>query len=99
MAVTSADQRWLEVNDRLCAMLGYSREELMRTTWAALTHADDLEKSLQFFCRLVAGEIEHFSFDKRYIKKDGSILPATIHMARSAATMAASTTSSHWSRT
>ncbi len=79
MAVTSADQRWLEVNDRLCAMLGYSREELMRTTWAALTHADDLEKSLQFFCRLVAGEIEHFSFDKRYIKKDGSILPATIH--------------------
>ena len=31
MAVTSVDKRWLEVNDRLCDILGYSREELLQT--------------------------------------------------------------------
>ena len=37
MAVTSVDKRWLEVNDRLCEILGYSREELLRKHWAELT--------------------------------------------------------------
>ena len=46
MAVTSVDKRWLEVNDRLCEILGYSREELHQKNWAELTHPDDLEPEL-----------------------------------------------------
>ena len=79
MAVTSIDKRWVEVNDRLCEIVGYSREELHQKSWAELTHPDDLELNLQLFNRLLAGEIEHFTFDKRYIKKDGSIVRTTIH--------------------
>jgi two-component system sensor histidine kinase UhpB len=79
MAVTSVDQRWLEVNVRLCEMLGYSREELMGTTWAAITHPGDLEQSLRLFHSLLAGEVDHFTLDKRYIKKDRSTVHATIH--------------------
>ena len=79
MAVTSLDKRWLEVNDRLCEILGYSREELLQKTWAELTYPDDLEPNLQLFGPLLAGEIEHFALNKRYLKKDGSIVHATIY--------------------
>ena len=79
MAVTSVDKRWLEVNDRLCEILGYRREELTATNWAALTHPDDVESNLRLFNPLLAGEIDHFTLNKRYLKKDGSIVHATIH--------------------
>ena len=79
MAMTSVDKRWLEVNDRLCEILGYSREELVRTSWAELTHPDDLEENRRLFNRLLVGDIENFTFDKRYIKKDGSIVYTTIY--------------------
>ncbi len=80
MAVTSVDRRWLEVNDRLCQMMDLSREELLQTNWVKLTHPDDREPNLQLFNRLVAGEIEHFTLEKRFLRKDGSIVYATIHV-------------------
>lgn len=43
LSITSPGKYWLEVNDKLCSMLGYSREELMTKTWAELTYAEDLE--------------------------------------------------------
>ena len=79
MAVTSVDKRWLEVNDRLCEILGYSQEELRQKTWAELTHPDDLEENCRLFDRLLAGEIENFTFNKHYVKKGGSIVYSTIH--------------------
>ncbi len=79
MAVTSVDKRWLEVNDRLCEIMGYSKEELHQKTWAELTHPDDVEPNLRVFNPLLAGEIEHFTLNKRYLKKDGSIVHTTIH--------------------
>jgi len=80
MAVTSLDKRWLLVNDRLCDILGYSREELCQKTWPELTYPDDVEPNLQLFNRLLADEIEDFKLDKRFLKKDGSIVYTTIHV-------------------
>ncbi len=79
MASISSDHRWLEVNDRLCDMLGYSRDELMQKTWLELTHPDDLARDLANFHRLLAGEIENYTIYKRYIRKDGQV----IHTRRS----------------
>ena len=79
MAVTSLDKRWLEANDRLCEILDYSREELLQTNWVDLTYPDDVEPNFQLFDRLLAGEIEHFTLNKRYVKKDGSIVYAKIY--------------------
>ena len=74
IAITSADKGWLRVNLRLSAMLGYSEEELRGRTWAEMTHPDDLESSVAQFTRMLAGEIEGYELDKRYFRKDGSII-------------------------
>jgi PAS domain S-box-containing protein len=74
IAVSSPEKMWVDVNDEFCAMLGYSREELARLTWAQLTHPDDLGADQRDFSRVLAGEIDGYSLDKRYIRKDGSVL-------------------------
>ena len=78
MAVSLPDQRWIQVNDRYCDMLGYSREELLGMKWTDLTHPDDLERNLIPLNRALAGEIEHHTLEKRFIRKDGSIMYATV---------------------
>jgi len=78
MAVTSAGKGWIEVNDRLCQIFGYSKDELNNLTWADITHPDDLESNLEFFNQMVSGEIDSVQMDKRYIRKDGSVVYTTI---------------------
>ena len=78
MAVSTLDQRWREVNDRLCEMFGYSREELLGMAWSEATHPDDVERSLVPFRRVVEGEIDHYTLEKRYIRKDGEVVHANI---------------------
>ncbi len=74
IAITSLGKGWVEVNERVCSMLGYSREELARLTWLELTHPDDVAADLAEFDRLLRGEIDRYSLDKRFICKDGSTL-------------------------
>ncbi|WP_419764345.1 MAG: PAS domain S-box protein [Arcobacter sp.] len=74
MAITSPTKGWLHVNDKLCEMLGYSFEELKNMTWAEVTHPDDLPADVDSFERMLAGEIESYTVEKRYICKDESIV-------------------------
>jgi len=74
----SLDQRWIEANPALCAMFGYSAGELAKTTFIELTHPDDIATSLEQFSAVRRGERTAYSREKRYIRKDGSILHAFI---------------------
>ena len=78
MAITSLEKGWVEFNDTLCNMFGYSRDDFSRLTWAELSHSGDLESDLAQFNRVLAGEIDGYSMQKRFIHKDGSILYAVI---------------------
>jgi diguanylate cyclase (GGDEF)-like protein/PAS domain S-box-containing protein len=78
MAVTSLEKGWVEVNDKLCEILGYPREELIELSWAEITHPEDLEVDVAEFNRVLAGEIEGYSMDKRFIRKDGEVIFANI---------------------
>jgi PAS domain S-box-containing protein len=74
MAMTSPTKGILEVNDELCVMLGYERSELLKKTWAEMTHPDDLAADVTQFDRVTAGEIDGYTLDKRWIRKDGRVI-------------------------
>jgi PAS domain S-box-containing protein len=74
IARAAPDGRLLEVNDCLCRMLGYSRRELQTKTFQEITHPEDLPSNLAQIQLLVAGKIKNFSIEKRYVRKDGSIV-------------------------
>lgn len=76
--ITSPTKDWLEVNDSLCRMLGYTREELVKLTWSELTHPDDLAADVEQFDRVIRGEIDGYSLEKRYLRKDGSAVPVDL---------------------
>ena len=76
IADTSLETGWLRFNDRLCDLLGYSREELKQTNWVELTHPADLQDELKEFRRALSGESHGYTREKRFIRKDGSIFHA-----------------------
>ena len=79
MALTSPEtRRWEQVNDRLCAMLGYSREELLALTWAEITHPDDLEADVAHMQNVLDGASDGYVMDKRFLRKDGAIVHTTL---------------------
>ena len=78
MAVTSIEKGWVDVNEKLCEILGYSREELMSLSWADITYPDDLKADVAEFERVLAGEIDGYSMDKRFHRKDGIVIYASI---------------------
>ncbi len=81
MAITSPEKGWIRVNQRLTEILGYPPEELMAMTWAQITHPEDLEPDEALFEQLLAGEIEAYSLDKRFIHKHGHIVHTSLHVA------------------
>ena len=80
MAITSPSKGILEVNEEICKTLGYERDELLHKTWAELTHPDDIAADVAEFNRVLGGEIDGYSLDKRFIRKDGRIIYATISL-------------------
>jgi PAS domain S-box-containing protein len=74
MAVTSPTKGWVEANEQLQKMLGYTLDELRHKTWAELTHPHDLDADVNQFERLLAGEINNYTLDKRFVRKDGEIV-------------------------
>lgn len=87
VAHVTAEGRFDRVNDCLCDLLGYSRQELSHMTFQELTHPEDLALDLQHLNRLTAGEIDSYCMEKRYIGRNGAIIWAdlTVSVRRNAA--------------
>lgn len=74
MAVCDAAGLFLEVNAALCRITGYSRQELLRSNFQAITAAEDLAPNLRLLERLLSGAIPSYVLEKRYIRKSGDIV-------------------------
>ncbi|MGA7952169.1 MAG: PAS domain S-box protein [Gloeobacterales cyanobacterium] len=78
MAHVSNAGHWLRVNQKLCYILGYTQEELLESTWQQITHPEDLETDLEHVQQLLAGDVQTYSMEKRYMRKDGRIVWANL---------------------
>lgn len=65
------DGRIVDVNARLCAMLGYTREECLEKTFKTLTHPDDWASEDELIAGLLRNEKPHYEIEKRFITKAG----------------------------
>jgi PAS domain S-box-containing protein len=74
MAHIGLDRRFIRVNRRLCEILGYPEEELLQLTGRQISHPDDLDVINEQRPRLYSGEIDAVRLEKRYLKKDDSIV-------------------------
>jgi PAS domain S-box-containing protein len=81
MALVDMDGHWRQVNAALCAMLGYTAEELKRMTFQELTHPADLDADLDLVRRVVNREVPSYQLEKRYYHKQGSIVWALLSVA------------------
>jgi PAS domain S-box-containing protein len=86
-AFRNCQGRVLLVNDTLCRILGYPREELCRMTSDEVTYPDDRPAHVALSQRLDRGEIDSYSLEKRYLRRDGEIVWAdvTASLVRNAA--------------
>ena len=66
MALIGLDGCWLQVNDALCRITGYSERALRATTLRSLVHPDDLDLDRPFLQRLLEGQIPSYQIEKRY---------------------------------
>jgi PAS domain S-box-containing protein len=72
------DGRLLRVNNRMCQILGYSQSKLEQMNVSDVTHPDDVEMPFNFVRRSLAGELNHITFEKRYIHKKGHLIWANV---------------------
>lgn len=74
IAHVGLDGQWLRVNQKLCEIVGYSRQELLQRTFQNITYPPDLETDLAYLQQILAGTIQSYAIEKRYIHKNGSLV-------------------------
>ena len=74
IAVENLDGQPLFVNPAFCSFLGFSAEELCRKHCVDFSPAEDAEKDWTLFQQLRAGTIDHYQLEKRYFRRDGSLV-------------------------
>ncbi len=80
--IETATGRFLRVNQRYSDIVGYAQEELVGSTFMAITHPDDLQPDLDHMGQLKAGTIHEFSMERRYLCKDGSTVWVELSVSR-----------------
>ena len=78
IAHVSLDGRWLLFNHKLCEIVGYTRAELLESKFQDITYPADLATDLDYIRQLLAGEIQTYIMEKRYVHKSGRLVWANL---------------------
>ncbi|MEJ2626874.1 MAG: PAS domain S-box protein [Pseudolabrys sp.] len=63
--------RILRVNEAICSITGYSREDLQQSVLFRYSHLDDTDSDRDAFRKQVTGDLDFYSVEKRFMRKDG----------------------------
>ena len=74
MTHLTLDGKWIRVNRKMAEITGYSIEELMQLSYDDISLEEDQPANAEMNARLVSGEIDTYSFEKRYRRKDGQVI-------------------------
>jgi PAS domain S-box-containing protein len=74
MALVSPEGKWLRVNRSVCEITGYTEAELLGRTFQDITYPEDLDADLANVEKMLAGDIETYQMQKRYLHKNGLIV-------------------------
>ena len=74
MGILSSKMEWVQVNDKLCRMLGYTHEEMLGRTWIDVTPPDEVAQELALIKQFLTGNFNECAQEKKCLRKDGSIL-------------------------
>jgi PAS domain S-box-containing protein len=83
VGIAQADPRtgqWLRVNPKMCEVTGHTARELLQMRVPELTHAEDRQRDWEAFQRVVRGEAPNYRLEKRYVRKDGSLVWVNVNM-------------------
>ena len=78
MVIVTPEMDFVSVNNYLCNMLGYSRNELLKNKWSDLIYPDDREINVHNFNRILSGDIDSYKLEKRLVHRNGSIIDVSI---------------------
>lgn len=78
IAKISLNGKFIQVNEQMCNMLGYTKEELCSKTFMDITVKEDVPTSVSVMKKLASGQIEKTTFEKRYLHKTGKVINANI---------------------
>ncbi len=74
IAHVALDGSWLKVNNKICEILHYRREQLLTLNFQQITYSEDLEKDLLHVEKLINGESDHYAIEKRYVRGDNQVV-------------------------
>ena len=72
--IESKTGRYLDINQRYCDFLGYTREEMLHSSFQDVTLKDDVQENIDYVNLFLEGKINEFKIEKRYHRKDGAIV-------------------------
>ncbi|MEW6059773.1 MAG: PAS domain S-box protein [Actinomycetota bacterium] len=78
IVITDIEGHPIHANSALLRMVGYSAEEFRRLTSRDVTHPEDLGADVELFSRMLRGELDRYRREKRFFRKDGSLMWATV---------------------
>jgi PAS domain S-box-containing protein len=78
MAILSPERDWVEVNERLLRLLGYTEMELTERSWIEVTQPEDRADDESQFQRMISGVVKGYITNKRFLRKDGKAISAIV---------------------
>ncbi len=78
IAVTAADKSWIDFNDKLCEIVGFTRQELKTMKWTDLMPFEDLEHNMPLYDKLLKGKTAGYTVERRCVRKDGKVINVLI---------------------